>query len=78
MITTSTMSTALPQPPRADVARCVESGQFGNNSEYVRELTLGISGSRTWPGCGPSGATRWRFGIEVCRFGRNMRQMNRS
>ena len=32
------MNIALPEPMRADVARRVESGQFGNTSEYVREL----------------------------------------
>ena len=38
MSTTSTMNIALPEPMRAYVARRVESGQFGNTSEYVREL----------------------------------------
>jgi antitoxin ParD1/3/4 len=38
MGTTSTMNVALPEPMRAYVAKRVESGQFGNTSEYVREL----------------------------------------
>lgn len=38
MSATSTMNIALPEPMRAYVARRVESGQFGNTSEYVREL----------------------------------------
>jgi antitoxin ParD1/3/4 len=38
MSTTSTMNIALPEPMRAYVAKRVESGQFGNTSEYVREL----------------------------------------
>ena len=38
MSTISTMNIALPEPMRAYVARRVESGQFGNTSEYVREL----------------------------------------
>ena len=38
MSTTSTMNIALPEPMRACVAKRVESGQFGNTSEYVREL----------------------------------------
>ena len=33
------MNIALPAPLCACVARRVESGQFGNTSEYVRELT---------------------------------------
>jgi antitoxin ParD1/3/4 len=32
------MNIALPEPMRAYVAKRVESGQFGNTSEYVREL----------------------------------------
>lgn len=36
--TTSTMNIALPEPMRAYVAKRVESGQFGNTSECVREL----------------------------------------
>ena len=38
MSTTSTMNIALPEPLRAYVAKRVESGQFGNTSEYVRGL----------------------------------------
>lgn len=38
MSTTSTMNIALPEPLRNYVARRVESGQFGNTSEYIREL----------------------------------------
>lgn len=38
MSTSSTMNIALPEPLRAYVARRVESGQYGNTSEYVREL----------------------------------------
>lgn len=38
MRNSSTMNIALPEPMRAYVARRVESGQFGNTSEYVREL----------------------------------------
>ena len=36
--TTSTMNIALPEPMRAYVAERVDSGQYGNTSEYVREL----------------------------------------
>ena len=32
------MNIALPEPLRAYVAGRVESGQYGNTSEYVREL----------------------------------------
>ena len=32
------MNIALPEPLRVYVASRVESGQFGNTSEYVREL----------------------------------------
>ena len=39
MSKTSTMNIALPEPMRACVAKRVESGQFGNTSEYVRELS---------------------------------------
>ena len=38
MSTTSTMNIALPEPLRAYVAERVESGQYGNTSEYVRDL----------------------------------------
>lgn len=38
MSTTSTMNIALPEPLRAYVAHRVESGQYGNTSEYVRDL----------------------------------------
>ena len=38
MSTTSTMNIALPESMCACVAKRVESGQFGNTSEYVREL----------------------------------------
>lgn len=38
MNTTSTMNIALPEPLRAYVAQRVESGQYGNTSEYVRDL----------------------------------------
>jgi antitoxin ParD1/3/4 len=38
MSTTSTMNIALPEALRAYVAKRVESGQFCNTSEYVREL----------------------------------------
>ena len=38
MSTTNTMNIALPEPMRAYVASRVESGQYGNTSEYVREL----------------------------------------
>ena len=34
----STMNIALPEPLRAYVAERVEAGQYGNTSEYVREL----------------------------------------
>jgi antitoxin ParD1/3/4 len=35
---TSTMNIALPEPLRAYVAQRVESGEYGNTSEYVRDL----------------------------------------
>ena len=38
MSSSSTMNIALPEPLRAYVAERVESGQYGNTSEYVREL----------------------------------------
>ena len=38
MAVTSTMNIALPEPLRAYVADRVEAGQYGNTSEYVREL----------------------------------------
>ena len=38
MATSSTMNIALPEPLRAYVADRVEAGQYGNTSEYVREL----------------------------------------
>lgn len=38
MSSTSTMNIALPEPLRAYVAERVESGQYGNTSEYVRDL----------------------------------------
>ncbi len=38
MALTSTMNIALPEPLRAYVADRVQSGQYGNTSEYVREL----------------------------------------
>ena len=38
MSTTSTMNIAMPEPLRAYVAERVESGQYGNTSEYVRDL----------------------------------------
>ena len=38
MGTTSTMNIALPEALRDYVAERVESGQYGNTSEYVREL----------------------------------------
>jgi len=38
MAATSTMNIALPEPLRAYVADRVEGGQYGNTSEYVREL----------------------------------------
>ena len=34
----SIINIALPEPLRADVARRVESGDYGNTSEYVRDL----------------------------------------
>lgn len=34
----NTMNIALPDPLRAYVAQRVESGQYGNTSEYVRDL----------------------------------------
>lgn len=38
MSTSSTMNIALPDPLRAYVASRVESGQYGNTSEFVRDL----------------------------------------
>jgi antitoxin ParD1/3/4 len=38
MSTTSTMNIALPDALRAYVAQRVESGEYGNTSEYVRDL----------------------------------------
>ncbi len=38
MALTSTMNIALPEPLRAYVADRVQAGQYGNTSEYVREL----------------------------------------
>jgi antitoxin ParD1/3/4 len=38
MSTTSTMNIALPEALRAYVAQRVESGQYGDTSEYIREL----------------------------------------
>jgi len=38
MNTSCTMNIALPAPMRAYVTERVESGQYGNTSEYVREL----------------------------------------
>ncbi len=38
MALTITMNVALPEPLRAYVAERVEAGQYGNTSEYVREL----------------------------------------
>lgn len=38
MSTTSTMNIALPEAMRFYVSERVESGQFGNTSEYVRDL----------------------------------------
>ena len=38
MSNTSTMNIALPEPMRAYVAERVSAGQYGNTSEYVREL----------------------------------------
>ncbi len=35
---TTTMNIALPEPLRAYVAHRVESGDYGNTSEYVRDL----------------------------------------
>lgn len=37
-MSTITMNIALPEPMRAYVAERVDSGQYGNTSEYVREL----------------------------------------
>ena len=34
----TTMKIALPEPLRAYVAQRVESGDFGNTSEYIRDL----------------------------------------
>ena len=34
----TTMNIALPEPLRAFVAQRVESGDFGNTSEYIRDL----------------------------------------
>ena len=36
--TTSTMNIALPEVMRSYVASRVDSGQYGNTSEYVRDL----------------------------------------
>lgn len=38
MSSTSTMNIALPELMRAYVAERVDSGQYGNTSEYVRDL----------------------------------------
>lgn len=38
MAVTSTMNIALPEPLRAYVAKRVQAGEYGNTSEYVREL----------------------------------------
>ena len=38
MSSTNTMNIALPEPLRAYVAQRVASGEYGNTSEYVREL----------------------------------------
>ena len=38
MSTTNTMNIALPDALRAYVAQRVESGEYGNTSEYVRDL----------------------------------------
>lgn len=38
MALTSTMNIALPEPLRAYVADRVQAGEYGNTSEYVREL----------------------------------------
>ncbi len=38
MALTLTMNIALPEPLRAYVAARVETGQYGNTSEYVRDL----------------------------------------
>ena len=38
MTSASTMNIALPEPLRAYVAQRVASGDYGNTSEYVREL----------------------------------------
>ena len=37
-MSTNTMNIALPETLRAYVAERVDSGQYGNTSEYVREL----------------------------------------
>ena len=37
-MSTNTMNIALPDPLRAYVASRVESGQYGNTSEFVRDL----------------------------------------
>lgn len=37
-MSTITMNIALPEPLRAYVAHRVESGDYGNTSEYVRDL----------------------------------------
>lgn len=38
MSTITTMNTALPEPLRAYVPQRVESGEYGNTSEFVRDL----------------------------------------
>jgi antitoxin ParD1/3/4 len=38
MSSTITMNIALPEPMRAYVAERVASGEYGNTSEYVRDL----------------------------------------
>ena len=38
MSTTITMNIALPEPMRAYVTQRVEAGDYGNTSEYVRDL----------------------------------------
>ena len=38
MSSTSSMKIALPEPLRAYVAERVESGHYGNTSEYLRDL----------------------------------------
>ncbi len=38
MTNINTMNIALPEPMRAYVAERVGSGQYGNTSEYIREL----------------------------------------